>query len=181
MEVVRSLDADDRARNRRYHLQDPFLTFLYRFVLPNRSALEAGHVAWVYERLIEPHLSDHMGGVFERVCRDYVRFYGQEALSAPAREVGRVWSSAYDIDVAATLLDGGVLYGECKWWSDPAGLNVLERLEVAAAQARYGHGNAVRTLAVFSRSGFTFELEARASRDPGVRLVNPAALLAADA
>lgn len=44
------------------------------------------------------------------------RQFPQERLPAPAQEIGRVWQGDYDIDVAGRLLDGSMLYGECKWW-----------------------------------------------------------------
>ena len=128
IEVTRSLDASEKDRNRRYDLSDPFLEFWFRFVLPNRSALEVGHAKDVLEALILPFMEDHMGGAFERICREFVRLHGQEVLGIAAREVGRVWAADYDLDVAGELLDGSSLYGECKWWKDPVGENVLERL-----------------------------------------------------
>ena len=156
VEVTRSLDSDERARNRRYHLGDPFLAFWYHFVLPHRSALQAGHLSWVYEHGIAPHFDRFLGPVFETVCRDFVRFSGEEVFGVPAREVGSVWAGDYDLDVAATLLDGRVILGECKWWTDRLGVNVLNTLKQSAAKTRYGEGDA--ELALFSRSGFTDEV-----------------------
>ena len=106
IDIAWSLDANEKDRNRRYTLQDPFLEFWYRFVLPNQSALEAGHARGVLEKLIVPFLEDHMGAVFEVICREYVRFHAQEILEYPARTVGRVWAAGYDLDVAGELLDG---------------------------------------------------------------------------
>jgi hypothetical protein len=28
-------------------------------------------------------------------------------------------------DIAGKLLDGSMIYGECKWWKDPVGENIL--------------------------------------------------------
>nr|WP_246581021.1 ATP-binding protein [Deinococcus aestuarii] len=157
IDVSRSLDNDERARNRRYRLGDPFLAFWYHFVLPHRSALEAGHVDWVYGQRIAPQLDRFLGATFEGICRDFMRRYGQEVFGVPAREVGSIWAADYDLDVAATLLDGRVVYGECKWWEDLVGLNVLGKLRESAQKTRYGGGEA--ELALFSRRGFTSEVQ----------------------
>jgi uncharacterized protein len=171
VEVTRSLDAGERDRDRRYFLADPFLEFWFRFVLPNRSALEAGHARSVLEDLIRPHLDEFLGAAFERICREYVRRYGQELLGQPAREVGRVWAADYDLDVAGKLIKGGTLYGECKWWKDPIGENVLERLLETSPQSNYGERNKQTHYLLFSRSGFTPALEARAEQDVNLHLV----------
>lgn len=89
IEVVRSLDATPKERNNRYYLADTFLMFWYRFVLPNRSALEAGHHQAVLEQVIKPYLSEYMGLVFERICRDFMRLYAQEYLKDAAKIVGQ--------------------------------------------------------------------------------------------
>jgi uncharacterized protein len=165
VEATRSLDSDERARNRRYRLADPFLGFWYHFVLPHRSALEAGHLSWVYDQGIAPHLDRFLGPVFEAVCRDFMRRSSVEVFGVPAREVGSIWAGHSDLDVAATLLDGRVVLGECKWWSTRVGINVLNTLTGSAAQTRYGNGQA--ELALFSRRGFSDEVRAS-----GVTLVD---------
>ena len=158
IEAHRSLDSDARARNTRYRLGDPFLGFWYHFVLPNQSALEVGHQAQVFEQAIAPHLDRFLGPVFETVCRDFVRRHGQEVFGTPAREVGAIWGADFDLDVAATLLDGRTVLGECKWWEDRVGLNVLEKLRSSVGKTR--HAAATTELALFSRAGFTEEVQA---------------------
>jgi uncharacterized protein len=179
VQIVRSLDADERQRQRRYYLDDPFLFFWYRFVLPNRSALESGHAQVVYERMIEPFLDDYMGGIFERVCQEYMRWYGQELLEVPAQEVGRIWTGDFDIDVAGKLLDGSAFYGECKWWKNPVGENVLDHLIETSAKTAYGRekDSTPRHYIIFARQGFTTDLQARAVANPQIHLVTPEKLL----
>lgn len=176
--IVRSLDRPDRERDRRYVVDDPFMAFWYRFYLPNASALAAGHARDVYRYAIAPMLDDYMGVPFERVCREYVRLYGQELLAAPAREVGQIWGSDYDLDVAGTLLDGTVVYGECKWWKRLVGVNVLEHLQARASHVGYGKGARSRRYLMFSRSGFTDALLARSAVESRLHLLTPAELLA---
>jgi uncharacterized protein len=171
IEITRSLETDEKDRNRRYTLNDPFLEFWFRFVLPNQSALESGHASEVLEMLIKPFLDDHMGAVFEGVCREFMRFHAQTILKTPARVVGRVWAANYDLDVAGELLDGATLFGECKWWKDKVGENVLERLLETSAQAKYGTSDERTQYLLFSKSGFTPALKVRARQNKALHLV----------
>jgi len=98
-----------------YRLQDPFLRFYFRFVLPYESALaqgifgEALH-AW---RVAGVH---HVAACWEELSR----------ISAPWVESGQTWGPAsswwgsagspVELDVVAVSLDGReLLVGECKW------------------------------------------------------------------
>jgi AAA+ ATPase superfamily predicted ATPase len=175
--IVRSLDASERERDRRYYLDDPFLAFWYRFYLPNLSPLASGHVEDVWRHSIEPRLDDYMGGMFEWICRDYARRYLSETLPTAAQEVGQIWAGDFDIDVAGRLLNGEAFAGECKWWNAPVGLNVLQRLRETSARPAYERDAPRRYLLMFSRSGFTPELQREAKRDPDLRLIGPDELL----
>ncbi|MFL5384962.1 MAG: ATP-binding protein [Longimicrobiaceae bacterium] len=171
-----SLDvaAPEKSRNTRYFLNDPFLAFYYRFVLPNASALQAGHAEAVYRLSIEPHLDELMGERFEEICRAWAALYAQERLGVPAREVGKIWSKDYDVDVAGELLDGRRFAGECKWWRKQAGMNVHADLARDAARNGYYAGQDPALL-IFARNGFTPELEQ--SRSDTLLLLTPADLL----
>jgi uncharacterized protein len=175
--IVRSLDATERERDRRYYVDDPFLAFWFRFCLPNASPLAAGHAEEVWQHAIAPQMDAYMGGLFEWICRDYVRRFAADSLPAAAREVGQIWAADYDIDVAGRLLDGATVAGECKWWKGPVGANVLDRLEETAARSAYTRGEDAPFHLVFSRGGFTPELERRRDEDPRVRLLTPGDLL----
>ena len=170
-----SLDvpAPEKSRNTRYFLNDPFLAFHFRFVLPNASALQAGHAEAVYRLSIEPHLDENMGERFEEICRAWATLYGQERLGIPARVVGKIWSGDYDVDVAGELLDGRRIAGECKWWKKPAGANVQAELARDVAQNRYYLGGEP-TFLVFARS-VTPEL--RESRSSRLHVLTPVDLL----
>lgn len=175
--IVRSLDATERERDRRYFLDDPYLAFWYRFYLPNLSPLAAGHAEEVWRHAIEPRLDDYMGGIFEWICREYARLFINEVLPTPAQESGQIWAADFDIDVAGRLLNGAAFAGECKWWKGAVGVNVLEHLQETAARAAYEREAPERYFLLFSRSGFTGELRRARKRNPMVRLLGPAELL----
>lgn len=171
-----SLDvaAPEKSRNTRYFLNDPFLAFYYRFVLPNASALQAGHAEAVYRLNVEPHLDELMGERFEEICRAWAVLYAQERLGVPARDVGKIWSGDYDVDVAGQLLDGRRFAGECKWWKKPAGMNVHADLARDVTKNGYYRG-ADPVLLIFARNGFTPELGQQQS--DALHLMTPVDLL----
>lgn len=166
----------ERSRNARYYLNDPFLTFHFRFVLPNGSALQSGHADMVWNEVISPKLDEYMGNQFEDICRGWLSLYGQERLGMAARSMGKIWAADYDIDVAGELLDNRRIAGECKWWKHPAGFNVLADLKRDAAQAKYYAGTEPVHI-LFARNGYTPELRASVTDDPGVLLLTPDELI----
>ena len=177
--IVKSLDAHPGERDRRYFIADPLIAFWYRFVQPNLSSIVQNFGPEVWRHQISPHLNEFMGGVFEDICRAHAQQFSQERFPAPAREVGRVWQADYDIDVAGILLDGSMLYGECKWWADPVGENVLDELIHRASQTGYGRGNERRHYVLYARTGFTAALRRRAAAQPGIALHTPQTMLRA--
>jgi AAA+ ATPase superfamily predicted ATPase len=176
-----SLDvaAPEKSRNARYHLNDPFLAFHFRFVLPNVSALQSGHAEAVYEHRIAPKLDGYMGERFEEICRSYVALHLQERTGAPAHTVGKIWAADYDIDVAGETLDGRRLAGECKWWQAAVGVNVLRELEDSAGKNRlYADDPPLYT--IFARTAFTPGLKKEAAGRDDLELFLPRDLLGND-
>lgn len=175
--AVSSMEAGPRGRDRRYFIADPLLGFWHRFVRPNLSSVAQGFAEQVWKLQIAPRLDHFMGTAFEEICREHARQYSQEQLPAPAQEIGRIWEAEYDIDIAGRLLDGSMLYGECKWWKDQVGENVLKELIDRSSRALYGQGNDRRHFVLYSRKGFTSGLRKRAAADPRVILHTPRTML----
>ena len=175
--IERSMDAHPRERDRRYFIADPLIAFWYRFVQPNLSSIIEGFGGDVWRHRIAPHLDEYMGRMFEEICREHARQHSQDRFPAPAQEIGRIWQPDYDIDIAGTLLDGSILYGECKWWNSLVGENVLDELIQRASQTAYGRGVDQRQFVLYARKGFTTALRKRASAQPGIALHTPQTML----
>lgn len=175
--VVRSLDWPEKERDRRFFLADPLLKFWFHFCLPNTSALESGHAKDVLRLAISPWLDAYMGELFEWICREHAKLFLPELLGVPARVVGQVWGADFDIDVAGTLLNGAMLYGECKWWKDQVGENVLDQLIENTRKTSYGCAESRKNYLIYSRNGFTLDLTNRAAKCAEVHLVSPIGLI----
>ena len=107
----------------------------------------------------------------------HARRHAQECLPAPAQEIGQIWGADYDIDVAGRLLDGSMLYGECKWRRGPVGEDVLTTLIERAGQTRYRIGVEARRFVVYARTGFKADVRQRAAEDKRIMLHTPHTLL----
>ena len=104
-----------------YRIADPFLSFHFRFVAPMRSFIELERFAPV-DTILETQLPDHIGGWWEKLCRDAVT--GNVIDGVMYGEARRWWGSILidgqpqdvEIDVVAESMDKQtILIGECKW------------------------------------------------------------------
>jgi len=162
--VTESPTASKRGR---YRIADPLFRFWFRFVYGQQDQLRLlGEDA--YAELVAPSLADYVSPLFERLC--------QRALPAlidqQFRAVGQWWFKEHELDVLG-LTDDGLVAGECKFTANPVGEGVLADLERTAANVRWSHRPADGTplYVVFSRSGYTDDLEHTAAARDDVRLV----------
>jgi len=157
----------ERTRQTRYVLADNYLAFWFRFVLPHRSALEQGQKVYVWESIIAPNLDAYMGPRFEIACRQFIRAEPQR-WNHEVPELGVWWRADDELEIVGH--DGGavVLVGEAKWANAPMGLSELRLLERRVALLPRVVPD--RQIVLFSRSGFTAELQMQ--RRPDLSLVS---------
>jgi len=147
----------ERTRQTRYALADNYLAFWFRFVLPNRSALEQGQAAYVWQAKIAPQLDQYMGGRFEEACRQFVRLEPGR-WTHPVPELGVWWRATDELDLVGHERGHVILAAEAKWTNERVGLEVLRLLERRAALLPDVAPD--RQLALFAKAGFTPEVEA---------------------
>ena len=161
--------APQKSKKGLYKIEDNYVKFWFRFVLPNRSLIESGNADLVYQQMIAPNLSQYMAEIFEDVCRQYVGRYWEEKLKIAPIRVGAHWESNLEIDVLTENVDGSRWFGECKWWNAPVGENVLNHLVENTTKAPDRWNRDPRYL-LFSANGFTDALKQRAEKE-GVFLI----------
>jgi uncharacterized protein len=181
IERVRSLDADENSRDNRYYVSDPLFRFYYRFILPNASPISLGFGRQVYERQIQPHLSEYMGWAFEQICRDHIRLHAQERFDVPASEIGKIWGPDFDIDVAGSLLDQSRIFGECKWENALVGESIHRDLLENISKSKFFTEGRTQNTIYFSRKGFTVGLQKLADTDASIQLIGTDELVKAPA
>ncbi|MCD8148775.1 MAG: ATP-binding protein [Clostridiales bacterium] len=153
-----------------YELDDLFFRFWYTFIPKNMAAIVSDRVDRVYSSAVEDRLSDYMGLVFEKMCRDYLLYY-DENLPFPLQNVGQWWGGnpathkQAQIDVVAISAENrSAIVGTCKFRKEniPAGELTLMK-EYASAMGgfeRYYYY-------FFSKSGFA---ESLVEKQDGVSL-----------
>lgn len=164
----------DKSKKSLYRIKDNFLQFWFRFVLPNLSYLETGRTAVVEKRIREHFIDGHVAYVYVDVCRE--RLWGladSGELGFVPERVGRWWSGSDEIDVVGlSASEGRAVWGECKFWKDPVGANVLRALEEKAARVPWERDRRTDAFALFGASGFTDELREIAASRGDVVLVD---------
>lgn len=150
-----------------WEIADPFFAFWFRYVYPSRSRLQRGRVDEV-AKAITVDLDNHMGWVFERVCREWAARYSSADEFAEAAEIGAYWTRTHDVEIDVVARQGKryLALGSCKWSARADG-HVLDRLKESRDKV-LGAGDAA--LFIFAR-GFHPALVRRASEE-GVRLIS---------
>lgn len=161
----------ERSKRGSYRIADNFFRFWFHYVYPNRSLLGRGEVAPARKH-VESTLDEFVGPAFEDICREHIwRLSREGKLGFTPRAVGSWWADdgADELDIVA-LGEKEAVLGECKWSGRPVGTDVLDALIEKAGVFKRDEG--VRWLeldrvhyALFSRSGFTPELLARAEAE----------------
>lgn len=108
-----------------YKISDPFTSFYFQFVVPNRSFIELGRKKPI-EKTLDSHFNEYVSMQWERLCRDAIT--GNEYNGILYGQAHRWWGSVLnenrkpeqiEIDVMAESIDKKtLLVGECKWTTE---------------------------------------------------------------
>ena len=148
----------------RYYVDDHFLRFYYRFIVPQLSAIERGYQEAVAAK-IQAELRSFLGThVFEELCREWVwaaAMSGQ--LDFVPEEVGSFWrryrGKGVQLDVvAAAPREKRLLIGEVKWGRKPLSRNILTDLVQRGQRMPQVAGGWQTQYVLFAREGFTDSL-----------------------
>ena len=158
-----------------YRLDDWMFIFWYRFVLSELSRIAAGLGETVCGEVFAEQLGSHTGRAFEECAIQYMwRALKEGKLPFAFRKIGR-WRGnnpkerrEEEIDFIA-FADEKAIFGECKWRNAQVDRDVLESL-VKKSELFPGFTNVHYIL--FSKSGFTGAMKARAAKQGDVTLVD---------
>ncbi len=155
----------EKSRKGIYRLSDHFFRFWFRFVLPYKSRLIEEGGRKILEKEILPQLDHFTSQVFDKICVEILRHRVKEGkIKLTYDSAGRWWSGNEEIDLVAVEGDHPVFAAECKWSKKPVGIDVLRDLQRKVTLiAPKGSAGGVR-LGLFSRSGFTKEVETLGKR-----------------
>ena len=167
-----------------YLLSDFMFRFWYRFVRPNLSRISMGYGETVCTEIFDKSngaIETYIGPVFEECA---IQFLWKETSSVKSilgktsfNTIGKWWGSnakerkEEEIDIIAIDIDGGALFGECKWRNARPGNDIFEELvRKSELLANYSK----RRYAIFSKSSFSTQLVKSAEQNKDLILINPA-------
>lgn len=172
-EVPVTEENPEKSKRGLYKIKDNYIRFWFAFVYPNMSFLESGNARIVMDKIRKGLITNHTAFVYEDVCREQMwELNADGAWPFYFSKIGRYWDSQTEIDIAALDPDGdNLILGECKYWHEPVGLNVLRDLEAKASNVDWHKNKRKVWYVLFGASGFTDELIAVASERDDVELI----------
>lgn len=155
-----------------YKIKDNYLRFWFAFIYPNMSFIESGHSKIVMNKIRNNLIPNHISFVYEDICKE--RMWDMNANNAwpfNFTKLGRYWDSKTEIDIVALDPDDkNIILGECKYWKDPVGINILQNLEAKTNSVAWQKNLRKVWYVLFSASGFSDELLALAATRKDVLL-----------
>ncbi len=127
-----------------------FYRFWFTFIYPDKEDLAKGVYNPTLKR-IEEGLDRYISVFFEEISNLLLeQIYAGEILDS-----GSYWDREVEIDLWIRLIEGGGIVGECKWKNHKVSKNILNKLKKVSQKVGFD----VRYYALFSKSGFSKELE----------------------
>lgn len=159
-EVPVTEENPEKSKRGLYKIKDNFMLFWFRFVYPNMGLIESGNEQAAMNRIRANLVDHHISYIYEDVCREKMW-----QLAAAGQwdflfdKVGRWWGNT-EIDLIALDSQGAnIIFGECKYWEGPVGVNVLNSLMEKTKEVEWKRNGRKEYFVLFSISGFTEELE----------------------
>ena len=159
-EVPITEENPEKSKKGLYKIKDNFMIFWFRFIFPNINYIESRHKELAMKKIRTNLVDSHIAYVYEDICIE--KMWGLNAENTwdfNFDKVGRWWSNNTEIDIVAIDKDGNdIIFGECKYWTNKVGLDVLNQLEHKAEQVEWKKAERKNHFILFSINGFTDEL-----------------------
>ena len=177
-EVPVTEENPEKSKRGLYKIKDNYIRFWFAFVYPNMSFIESGNSRIVMDKIRKGLISRHTAWVYENVCRE--RMWDLNAggyWPFHFSNVGSWWDGKSEIDIAAIDPEGNhLILGECKYWHEPVGVNILLELEKKTGSVGWRKKERHVWYVLFSAAGFTEELKALAAARNDLLLFDEAAV-----
>lgn len=173
-EVPVTEDNPEKSKKGLYRIKDNYIKFWFAFVYPNLSFIESGHSEIVMNKIKAGFISDQVAFVYEDICREKMwELNAKGTWNFNFTKIGRYWDSKTEIDIAAVDPGGkNLILGECKYWKDRVGINILKDLEKKSDSVAWNKTERKVWYVLFSVSGFTDELKELANTRNDIFLVS---------
>lgn len=150
----------EKSKRGLYKIKDNFILFWFKFVYPNLGFIESGNKVLAMKKIEENLVDSHISYVYEDICIEEMwRLNAEEKWNFTFNKVGRWWNNDTKIDIVAFDSNGkDIIFGECKYWSNKVGINVLTVLEEKAKAVEWKRETCKEHFILFAINGFTEEL-----------------------
>ncbi len=147
--VERELPFGENPKNSKkslYRISDPFMSFYFAYVLPNRSLIELDKGDVVIYRILQ-QLPGYTSYWWEKLCRQAIS--GSEIDGFTFGLAQRWWGNVskterIEIDLIAQSIDGkALLVGECKWTESENAARLIFELETKAKKLPFAEGKKI--------------------------------------
>jgi hypothetical protein len=168
----------EKSRKGLYFINDNFFDFWFRFVFRNRALLEENRIEEVLAR-VSAGIPQMLSKNYENAARDIIKTeIARNNLPFEFDSYGRWWDNNNEIDlVAVNMSNDEILFAEVKWTNKPVGTNIFANLKKKSSFVDWGTGKRKEHFALFSKSGFTDEMEKLAKKE-NILLIKEDRLLA---
>lgn len=158
-----------------WHLADPYLRFWGRWILPYTSQIEFGQAEQLMQETLRPGWDRFVGPVWEELARRHVHeLAAQGTIPFWPEEVGSWWSRQAQIDlVAVQSARRSALLGEARWRRGKMSVADLDDLQARARRWLGDERGWELWYVLYSRSGFSEELQAHTAGDSHLLLFTP--------
>lgn len=143
-------ESESKTKKTLYQIDDPFLSFYYSFIAPNKSLLAIGRKQRV-EDILEKGLNRHVGKLWERLCQ--IAVSGNNLFGHDWQLARRWWGKALnekgeteqlEFDVVAESTDKKyLLVGECKWTQADYAGRLMAELRRKVSMAPFAKGRKI--------------------------------------
>lgn len=161
-EVPVTEDSPEKSKKGLYKIKDNFMLFWFKFIFPNLNYIESGHKELAMKKIRTNLVDSHIAFIYEDICIEKMwELNAADTWSFHFDKVGRWWNSNTEIDIVAIDTGGrDIIFGECKYWANKVGLDVLNDLEQKARQVEWKKEERKNYYILFAVHGFTDELTA---------------------
>lgn len=160
-EVPITEENPEKSKRGLYKIKDNFMLFWFQFLYPNLSYIESGNEELAMKKIHQNLVDRHISFVYEDVCIEEMwQLNALDKWSFNFDKVGRWWNNNTEIDIVAIDSTGNdIIFGECKYWENKVGIDVLLALEEKAKSVEWNQKSHRQWYVLFSINGFTDDLK----------------------
>ena len=155
----------DNSKKVLYRIKDNYLKFWFAYIYPYQSYFEIENLTYVKNK-INNEFELYVSKIYEDLARESI----WENIPFPLLKVGRWWDKNTEVDIVALGENNKIVFGECKYSKKQVGLSILKQLQEKAKNIKWNNNNREEYFILFSKSGFSEELEELAQKEKNIIL-----------